>query len=89
MLDLRPTTEVPAYSVLSDQMFGVLAGRFGLTDTAEARAAFEASVIASDAIAAHAFVLDPQGIAALPRPGCQGDSRPARGILRLTPALTH
>ena len=61
VLDLRPTTEVPASSVLSDQMFDVLAGRFGLTDTPEARAAFEASVIASDAIAAHAFVLDPRG----------------------------
>jgi len=61
VLDLRPTTEVPASSVLSDQMFDVLSGRFGLTDTPEARAAFEASVIASDAIAAHAFVIDPQG----------------------------
>ncbi len=61
VLDLRPTTEVPAYSVLSDQMFDVLAARFGLTDSAEARAAFQASVIAYDAIAAHAFVLDPKG----------------------------
>ena len=42
-------------------MFDVLVERFGLTDTAEARAAFEAAVIASDAIAAHAFVLDPRG----------------------------
>jgi AcrR family transcriptional regulator len=61
VLDLRPTTEVPAYSVLSDRMFDVLAARFGLKDSAEARAAFQASVIASDAIAAHAFVLDPKG----------------------------
>lgn len=61
VLDLRPTTEVPAYSVLAEQMFRTLVERFGLTDSAAAHAAFEASVIASDAIAAHAFVLDPQG----------------------------
>jgi AcrR family transcriptional regulator len=64
VLDLRPTTEIPAYSVLSDQMFDTLVARFSLDDSAEARAAFEASVIASDAIAAHAFVLDPQGASA-------------------------
>ncbi|MEO8093650.1 MAG: TetR/AcrR family transcriptional regulator [Pseudolysinimonas sp.] len=61
VLDLRPTTEVPAFSVLADQMFRALVERFGLNDSAEARAAFEAAVIASDAIAAHAFVLDPRG----------------------------
>jgi AcrR family transcriptional regulator len=61
VLDLRPTTEVPAYSELAGQMFATLVERFGVTDSAEARAAFEASVIASDAIAAHAFVLDPNG----------------------------
>jgi AcrR family transcriptional regulator len=61
VLDLRPTTEVPAYSVLADQMFRALVERFGLDASAGARAAFEAAVIASDAIAAHAFVLDPHG----------------------------
>lgn len=61
VIDLRPTTEVPAYSVLADQMFRTLVERFGVSDSAPARAAFEASVIASDAIAAHAFVLDPHG----------------------------
>jgi AcrR family transcriptional regulator len=61
VLDLRPTTEVPAYSVLADQMFRTLVERFSLNDSSDARAAFEASVIASDAIAAHAFVLDPSG----------------------------
>jgi AcrR family transcriptional regulator len=61
VLDLRPTTEVPAYSVLSTQMFDTLVARFGVPATDQARAAFEASVIASDAIAAHAFVLDPKG----------------------------
>lgn len=63
VIDLRPTTEVPAYSVLAEQMYGALVERFGLADSAEARAAFEAAVIASDAIAAHAFVLDPRGSA--------------------------
>lgn len=61
VLDLRPTTEVPAYSVLADQMFRALVERFGLDSSDAARAAFEAAVIASDAIAAHAFVLDPHG----------------------------
>lgn len=61
VLDLRPTTEVPAYSVLAAQMFDTLVARFGVPATEQARAAFEASVIASDAIAAHAFILDPKG----------------------------
>ena len=61
VLDLRPTTEIPAYTVLAQQMFEVLVERFGLDKSDRARAAFEASVIASDAIAAHAFVLDPNG----------------------------
>lgn len=61
VLDLRPMTEVPAYSVLAQQMFQTLVERFGLDDSERAAAAFEASVIASDAIAAHAFVLDPAG----------------------------
>jgi len=61
VLDLRPTTEIPAYSVLSDQMFDTLVSRFSLNDSTEARAAFQASVIASDAIAAHAFVIDASG----------------------------
>lgn len=61
VLDLRPATEVPAYSVLASQMFGVLTGRFGLNETNEARSAFEAAIIAFDAIATHAFVLDPRG----------------------------
>ena len=61
VLDLRPTTEVPAYSVLAEQMFRTLVERFGLDDSQAARTAFEASVITSDAIAAHAFVLDPAG----------------------------
>jgi AcrR family transcriptional regulator len=61
VLDLRPTTEVPALSVLAGQLFDALVERFGLDGSSEARAAFEAAVIASDAIAAHAFVLDPHG----------------------------
>jgi hypothetical protein len=47
--------------VLADQMFRALVERFGLDASAGARAAFEAAVIASDAVAAHAFVLDPHG----------------------------
>jgi hypothetical protein len=42
-------------------MFDTLVERFGLDSGDRARAAFEAAVIASDAIAAHAFVLDPKG----------------------------
>jgi AcrR family transcriptional regulator len=61
VLDLRPATEVPAYSVLAQQMFDALVERFGLKGTDDARVAFEVSLIASDAIVAHAFVLDPQG----------------------------
>ena len=61
VLDLRPTTEIPAYSVLADQMFDTLVGRFSLDDSAAARAAFQAAVIAFDAIAAHAFVIDATG----------------------------
>ena len=61
VLDLRPATEVPAYSVLADQMYGALVERFGLPASDGAHAAFEAAVIASDAIAAHAFVIDPLG----------------------------
>lgn len=57
VIDLRPTTAVPAYSVLASRMFDVLTERFGLDSSDAARAAFEASVIASDAIAAHAFVV--------------------------------
>ena len=89
VLDLRPTTEVPAYSVLAEQMFDVLAGRFGLTDSPDARAAFEA--------AGHRVRRDrrarlrarPARVAALPRAGCPRDARTARGILRLIRALTH
>ena len=61
VIDLRPTTEVPAYSVLAEQMYRTLVERFGLNDSSAARAAFEAAVIASDAISAHAFILDPRG----------------------------
>jgi AcrR family transcriptional regulator len=61
VIDLRPTTEVPAYSVLAGQMFDTLVSRFDLPASDGARAAVEAGVIASDAIAAHAFMLDASG----------------------------
>jgi AcrR family transcriptional regulator len=64
VLDLRPATEVPAYSVLAQQLFDALVERFGLNASDEARVAFEASLIASDAIVAHAFVLDARGSSA-------------------------
>lgn len=59
VLDLRPRGAVPAYSVLASRMFDALTERFGLTATAEARRAFEAAVVASDAVAAHAFAVAP------------------------------
>jgi AcrR family transcriptional regulator len=61
VLDLRPTTEMPALTVLANDMFQALTGRFGLDGSDRARTAFEAAVVGTDAIAAHAFVLDPKG----------------------------
>lgn len=61
VLDLRPATEVPAYSVLAEQLCRELSDRFGVAVPAAARSAVEAAVVATDAIAAHAFVLDPHG----------------------------
>ena len=48
-----------------------LVERFSLDDSAGARAAFGAAVIASDAIAAHAFVLAPTRFAGVPRARCE------------------
>jgi len=74
VLDLRPTTEIPALAVLAGQMFDALATRFGLDASDRTRAAFEAAIVATDAIAAHAFVVDPNGSA---------------GYLELGTAATH
>jgi AcrR family transcriptional regulator len=63
VLDLRPTTEIPALAVLAGQMFDALATRFGLDGSDRTRAAFEAAIVTTDAIAAHAFVVDPKGSA--------------------------
>ncbi|MBX3195095.1 MAG: TetR/AcrR family transcriptional regulator [Microbacteriaceae bacterium] len=61
VLDLRPATEVPALTVLAGTLHDELVGRFGVSDSPAARAAFEAAVVAVDAITAHAYVLDPAG----------------------------
>jgi AcrR family transcriptional regulator len=74
VLDLRPTTEIPALAVLAGQMFEALVTRFGLDASDRSRAAFEAAIVATDAIAAHAFVVDPNGSA---------------GYLELGSAATH
>ena len=62
-----------------------LVERFGArrSDAARARRSRPRS-IASDAIAAHAFVLDPKGSQAYLELGATGDPRAAVGILRLT-----
>jgi AcrR family transcriptional regulator len=77
VLDLRPRTGTPANSVLADQMFDTLTERFSLSRSDEARTAFEAAVIASDAIAAHAFTVDPAGAEAYLELG----ARATRGLL--------
>ena len=64
VIDLRPRTEVPAYTVLAERIYEVLTERFGLQRSDEARAALEAAVVAFDAVAAHAFTLDPKGASA-------------------------
>ncbi|MEO8262023.1 MAG: TetR/AcrR family transcriptional regulator [Pseudolysinimonas sp.] len=63
VLDLRPATEIPAYSALAEQMAGVLTERFSLETSDAAVQALGAAVVAFDAIAAQAFVLDPRGSA--------------------------
>lgn len=61
VLDLRPATGTPATKVFADQAFDVLTSRFGLDASDEARTAFEAAVVISDALGARAFARDPQG----------------------------
>ena len=61
VLDLRPATEIPAYSALAEQMARVLAERFSVEASDAAVQALGAAVVAFDAIAAQAFVLDPRG----------------------------
>ncbi len=60
-IDLRPATGTPAMQAFADALFDALVARFGLDASDEARAAFAASVVASDALCARAFRLDPSG----------------------------
>jgi AcrR family transcriptional regulator len=62
VIDLRPApNEQPFKSVLAAALLEGLVSRFGLTDTAEARFAFETSIEVSDALAARAFSRDAAG----------------------------
>ncbi|CAN5128498.1 hypothetical protein BH11ACT4_BH11ACT4_25840 [soil metagenome] len=65
VIDLRPAPNERRYNtVVSDRLLEGLVARFDVTDTPELRLALEASVEISDALAARAFALDPQGDAA-------------------------
>lgn len=60
-IDLRPSTGTPAMQAFADALFDALVARFGLDGSEGARAAFAASVVASDALCARAFRLVPSG----------------------------
>lgn len=62
VIDLRPAPNPRTYnSIVADSLFDGLVTRFDVTDTAEARFAFEAAIEISDALAARAFSRDPAG----------------------------
>jgi Transcriptional regulator len=61
VIDLRPATGTPALQAFADALFDALVERFGLDASDDARAAFAAAVVASDALCARAFRLDPAG----------------------------
>jgi Transcriptional regulator len=61
VLDLRPATGVPALQSFADAVFDALVERFGLDGSDAARAAFAAATVASDALCARAFAVDPAG----------------------------
>lgn len=61
VLDLRPATAMPAMQGFADRLFDALVSRFDLDDSAEARSAFSAVIVAGDALMARAFTRDPQG----------------------------
>ena len=61
VLDLRPATGTPAIESFAERLFDALVSRFHLDDSAAARLAFSAVVVAADALTARAFTLDPQG----------------------------
>jgi len=60
VIDLRPAPNPRPYnSVVAETMHEGLVKRFGVTDSAEARFAFEAAIEISDALAARAFSTEP------------------------------
>ena len=60
VIDLRPAPNARPYnSVVAEAMHEGLIKRFGVTDSAEARFAFEAAIEISDALAARAFATEP------------------------------
>lgn len=61
VLDLRPASGRPAMQGFSDSLFDALVARFELDGSQPARAAFSAVVVATDALTARAFALDPAG----------------------------
>lgn len=62
VIDLRPAPNEFTYnSVVADRMRVALTRRFGLPDNEKLRFAFEVAIEVSDAMAARAFALDPQG----------------------------
>jgi AcrR family transcriptional regulator len=61
VLDLRPAEGTPQNSVLAGRMYDALVARYGVTDTDEARFAFDAAHELSDALVARAFARDDDG----------------------------
>jgi len=60
VIDLRPAPNPRSYnSIVAETMHEGLVKRFGVTDSAEARFAFEAAIEISDALAARAFSTEP------------------------------
>lgn len=61
VLDLRPASGHSATQAFADSVFDALVARFGLDGSPEARIAFTAVVVATDALTARAFTRDPNG----------------------------
>ena len=61
VLDLRPFVGVSTIRSMSERSVAVLVSRFGMTDSAASRTAYESAMVIGDAIAADAFQRDPNG----------------------------
>jgi len=62
VIDIRPRAGERTFnSLVAEKLLDGLVSRYGIADTPEARFAFETAVEVSDALAARAFVFDPQG----------------------------